>query len=197
MNLLDLIFLVSIGILTFWGLTTGLIGAAIWFVAVYVSILLGTQVVGRVVPSFGLPESWTAVVIPVVSLILSIAVFWFAAIVAATVKQAVSVTPLKWINRLGGALFGAAIGVALVIAFIALAAVFTYVVPEDATGAGSLGYATGFAQGYLFDQPRDWLDDQLSNSSIVSAAMALRPLLIPFAPNVIGIAVDVLEGRTA
>ncbi len=195
MNLLDLVLLIMVAALAYWGLATGLVGAAIWFIAVYVSVVLGAQAVGRVVPVLGLPESWTAAVVPIGSLIFGIAVFWLAAMVATALKQTINVTPLKWVNRLGGAFFGAACGIVLAIAFIVMAAAFTYVVPEDSAGAGSLGYASGFAQGYLFDQPRRWLDEQLSNSSIVAMATMLRPLLIPFAPSEIGIAVDVLESR--
>ena len=46
MNGLDGIFILTILLLAFWGFKIGLIGAAIWFIAAYISVVLGALIVG-------------------------------------------------------------------------------------------------------------------------------------------------------
>ena len=193
--ILDLVFAVLLAFLIFWGYSNGVLGSGIWFIAVFLSVTLGAQTVGRLIPALGFPPAWGSFIASVGYVIVSAVTFFVAKLIASTVNSAVSITPLKWINSGGGALFGLALGIVAVAATVAGLAVFTYVVPDLLQGAGILGRATAFSQGYLFDQPRMWLDDQLTQSIIVRGALSLRPLLVPFAPENVGVAVDILERR--
>ena len=193
--ILDLVFAVLLAFLIFWGYSNGVLGSGIWFIAVFLSVTLGAQTVGRLIPALGFPPAWGSFIASVGYVIVSALTFFVAKLVASTVNSAVSITPLKWVNSVGGALFGLALGIVAVAATVAGLAVFTYVVPDLLQGAGILGRATAFSQGYLFDQPRMWLDDQLTQSIIVRGALSLRPLLVPFAPDNVGVAVDILEQR--
>lgn len=193
--ILDLVFAVLLAFLIFWGYSNGVLGSGIWFVAVFLSVTLGAQTVGRLIPALGFPPAWGSFIASVGYVIVSAVTFFLAKLVASTVNSAVSITPLKWVNSGGGALFGLALGIVAVAAAVAGLAVFTYVVPDLLQGAGILGRATAFSQGYLFDQPRMWLDGQLTESIIVRGALSLRPLLVPFAPDNVGVAVDILERR--
>ena len=193
--ILDLVFAVLLAFLIFWGYSNGVLGSGIWFIAVFLSVTLGAQTVGRLIPALGFPPAWGSFIASVGYVIVSAVTFFVAKLVASTVNSAVSITPLKWVNSGGGALFGLALGIVAVAATVAGLAVFTYVVPDLLQGAGILGRATAFSQGYLFDQPRMWIDDQLTQSIIVRGALSLRPLLVPFAPDNVGVAVDILEQR--
>lgn len=195
MSFLDLLFLAILLFFLWWGYRSGFTGAVIWFVAVYVSILISAQITGRVLPNIGLPENVSSFVTPIGFAMVSATIFFLANILATGVKQGVSVTPLKWVNVVGGIVVGAALGLAVTLAVIVMAATFTYVVPDDVTSSDALGYALGVSQGYLFDQPRAWLDEQLTSSAIVEMVMIFKPLVVPFAPSDTGIAVDVLEYR--
>lgn len=193
--ILDFVLAVALAFLIFWGYTNGVVGASIWFVAVFASVTVGAQTVGRIVPAVGLPANWESGIASIGYVIVSAITFFVAKLVASSVNQAVSLTPLKWINVGGGALFGFALGAVVVATVVAGLATFTYVIPDLDFGSGILGRATAFSQGYLFDQPRLWLDQQLTGSFAVRGALSLRPLLIPFAPENVGVAIDVLESR--
>ncbi|MYA60182.1 MAG: hypothetical protein F4X40_06445 [Chloroflexi bacterium] len=104
-------------------------------------------------------------------------------------------TPLRWVNDLGGALMGFILGVFAVVGFIAIAATLTYVVPEGALDYGGVSYSESFSQVYLAFGPRAWLDQQLTGSLFVEIVASLRPVIVPFAPRELGIAVDVLFSR--
>ena len=194
--ILDFVLAVALAFLIFWGYSNGVVGASIWFVAVFASVTVGAQTVGRVVPALGFPAAWESAIASIGYVLVSAVTFFVAKLVATSVNQAVSLTPLKWINLGGGALFGFALGAVAVATVVAGLATFTYVIPDLDFGSGVLGRATAFSQGYLFDQPRLWLDQQLTESFAVRGALSLRPLLIPFAPENVGVAIDVLESRT-
>lgn len=193
--ILDFVFAVMLAFLIFWGYANGVLGAGIWFVAVFASVTVGAQTVGRVVPALGFPAAWSSFIASIGYVLVSAVTFFVAKLVASSANSAISVTPLKWVNIGGGATFGFALGVVAVATVVAGLATFTYVLPDLGQGPGVLGRATAFSQGYLFDQPRLWLDQQLTESIVVKGALSLRPLLIPFAPDNVGIAVDVLERR--
>lgn len=193
--ILDFVLAVALAFLIFWGYSNGVVGASIWFVAVFASVTVGAQTVGRVVPALGFPAAWESAIASIGYVLVSAVTFFVAKLVATSVNQAVSLTPLKWINVGGGALFGFALGAVAVATVVAGLATFTYVIPDLDFGSGVLGRATAFSQGYLFDQPRLWLDQQLTESFAVRGALSLRPLLIPFAPENVGVAIDVLESR--
>ena len=58
MNGLDGIFILTIVLVTFWGFKVGLIGAAIWFIAAYLSVVLGAHIVCWTIPRLGLPGNF-------------------------------------------------------------------------------------------------------------------------------------------
>ena len=194
--ILDFVLAVTLAFLIFWGYSNGVVGASIWFVAVFASVTVGAQTVGRIVPALGFPANWESFIASIGYVLVSAATFFVARLVATSVNQATSLTPLKWVNVGGGALFGFALGAVAVAAVVAGLATFTYVIPDLDLGSGIIGRATAFSQGYLFDQPRLWLDQQLTESFAVKGALSLRPLLIPFAPENVGVAIDVLESRS-
>ena len=118
-----------------------------------------------------------------------------ARLVSLTIRSGINVTPLRRVNDLGGALFGLVLGLFVVVGFIAVAAIFTYVVPEGALDYGGASYSESFSRIYLSSGPRSWLDQQLSGSMFVKVLANLRPVVVPFAPRELGIAVDVLFSR--
>ena len=195
MNGLDGIFILTIALVTFWGFRIGVIGAAIWLIAAYISIVLGAQIVGWTMPRLGLPENFSSVAISFGYILVSAAVFMVARLISLSIRSAINVTPLRWVNDLGGAILGFVFGVFAVVGFIAVAAIFTYVVPDGALDYSGASYSVSFSQIYLASGPRSWLDTLLAGSFFVEMLANLRPVIVPFAPRELGIAVDVLFSR--
>ena len=153
MNGLDGIFILTILLLAFWGFQTGVIGAAIWLVAAYGSIVLGAQIVGWTIPRLGIPQNLGSVVTSFGYILVSAAVFTLARMISMSIRSAINVSPLRWVNDIGGALLGALLGVLAVTAIIAVAAIFTYVVPEGALEYGGASYSASYSQIYLNKRP--------------------------------------------
>ncbi len=195
MNGLDGIFILTILLLAFWGFQTGIVGAAIWLIAAYGSIVLGAHIVGWTVPRLGLPENVGSIAVSFGYILVSATIFFFARMVSISVRSAINVTPLRWVNDGGGALFGVVIGVVAVAAIIALTAIFTYVVPDNALDVGSVSYSASYSQTHLGGGVRSWLDEQLTGSLTVNLFGNLRGLIVPIAPRELGIAVEVLFSR--
>ena len=192
MNGLDAIFVATIVLLGFWGFRTGILGTAIWLIAAYVSIVFGAQIVGWTIPRLGLPENFGSIFTSFGYVLVSAAVFFLARMISMSLKSGINVTPLRWVNDLGGALLGIACGVVAVLAFIALAATVTYVIPIDALDIGGPYYSASFSEIYLDSGPRQWLDAQLTGSLIVELIGNISPVIVPFAPRELGLAVEVL-----
>lgn len=195
MNGLDGIFILTILLLAFWGFKIGVIGATIWLVAAYVSVVLSAQIVGWTIPRFGLPANFASIATSLGYILVSAAVFMVARFISLSIRSGINVTPFRWVNNLGGAILGLVFGLIAVVGFIAVAAVFTYVVPDGALDYGGASYSESFSRIYLSSGPRSWLDQQLTGSLFVEILANLRPVIVPFAPRELGIAVDVLFSR--
>ena len=86
MNGLDGIFILTILLLAFWGFQTGVIGAAIWLVAAYGSIVLGAQIVGWTIPRLGIPENLGSIVTSFGYILVSAAVFTLARMISMSIR---------------------------------------------------------------------------------------------------------------
>ena len=195
MSGLDVIFTMTVALLAFWGYRAGALGAAVWVVAAYATIVLGAQIVGRIIPLLGINENFASIATSFGYVIFSAIVFTVARWAYSSVRSVINITWLKWVNDVGGGVIGAVLGVAVVGAMIVVAAVLTYVVPEGAVEYGGSSYAASYSQAYVDSAPRSWLDHQLTHSLYVDVLSNIRPALTPFAPREVGIAVDVLFGR--
>ena len=76
MNGLDGIFILTIVLLAFWGFKIGVVGATIWLVAAFVSVVLSAQIVGWTIPRFGLPENFASIASSFGYIVVSAAVSW-------------------------------------------------------------------------------------------------------------------------
>ena len=195
MSGLDIIFTVTIALFAFWGFRAGVLGAGVWLVAAYVTIVLGAQVVGRIIPLFGIPENFASVATSFGYVLFSAVVFTVARWAYSSVRAVINITWLKWVNDVGGAVLGGILGIAVVVAVVVAAAILTYVVPEGALEYGGASYAASYSQIYIDSAPRSWLDHQLTHSLFVDLLSELRPVVTPFAPREVGLAVDVLFAR--
>ena len=109
MNWLDIVVIVVLAISTFLGLRTGIIKAVLSLAGLIVGVILA----GRFyVPlSEQLPFIPQADVAKVVAFaIILIGVMVIAVVLARLLKWAASVIMLNWVNHLGGAIFGLALG---------------------------------------------------------------------------------------
>ncbi len=110
MNWLNIVIIVALAISTFLGLRMGIIKAVLSLVGVIVGVVLAGQyyvALADVLPFF----SETSDAAKVVSFaIILIVVMVIAAVAARFLKWAASVMMLNWVNRLGGAVFGLALG---------------------------------------------------------------------------------------
>jgi len=110
MNWLNIVIIVALAISTFLGLRIGIIKAVLSLAGVIVGVVLAGQyyvALADVLPFF----SETSNVAKVVAFaIILIVVMVIAAVAARFLKWAASVTMLGWVNQLGGAVFGLALG---------------------------------------------------------------------------------------
>ena len=110
MNWLDIVIIVVLAISTFLGLRIGIIKAVLSLAGVIVGVVLAGQyyvALADVLPFF----SETSNVAKVVAFaIILIGVMVIAIVLARLLKWAASVIMLNWVNQLGGAVFGLALG---------------------------------------------------------------------------------------
>ena len=110
MSWLDLVLVVVLAVGAFFGLRMGIIKAVLSLAGVIVGVVLAGQyyvALADVLPFF----SETSDAAKVVSFaIILIVVMVIAAVAARFLKWAASVMMLNWVNHLGGAVFGLALG---------------------------------------------------------------------------------------
>ncbi|MBA7698408.1 hypothetical protein ES703_107085 [subsurface metagenome] len=109
MNWLDIVIIIAMVIITWLGLRVGIIKAVLFLGGLVVGIILA----GHYYASFSeqLPFiSQTDVARIVAFAIILVGVMVICGIAAYLLKQAASVAMLGWVNRLGGAAFGLALG---------------------------------------------------------------------------------------
>ncbi|HCP60378.1 MAG TPA: colicin V production CvpA [Dehalococcoidia bacterium] len=109
MNWLDIVILVLIAISTFLGLRIGIIKAALSLVGVIVGVVLAGRYYIPLSEQLSF-ISQSGVARTVAFAIILVGVMLLAAVLASVLKRAVSLVMLGWVNRLGGAIFGLAMG---------------------------------------------------------------------------------------
>ncbi|MFC2060679.1 CvpA family protein [Chloroflexota bacterium] len=109
MNWLDTFIIVVVVIASFWGLKTGIIKAVLSLAGSVVGIILAGHY--HVVLAEQLSFISQAGIAKVVAFaIIIIVVMIIATVLASLLKWVVSIMMLGWINRIGGAVFGLALG---------------------------------------------------------------------------------------
>ena len=110
MSWLDIVIIVALAISTFLGLKVGIIKAVLSLAGLIVGVILAGQyyiALADVLPFFS--ETSNAAKIVAFAIIL-IVVMVIAIVLARLLKWAASVIMLNWVNQLGGAVFGLALG---------------------------------------------------------------------------------------
>ncbi len=109
MNWLNIVIIVALAISTFFGLRTGIIKAVLSLAGLVVGVVLAGHL--YVPLSEQLPFIPQADVAKIVAFaIILIGVMIIAVVLARLLKWAASVVMLSWVNHLGGAVFGLALG---------------------------------------------------------------------------------------
>ncbi len=109
MNWLDIVILVLIAISTFLGLRTGIIKAALSLVGVIVGVILAGCYYVPLSEQLSF-ISQAGVARTVAFAVILVGVMLLAAVLASLLKRVVSLVMLGWVDRLGGAIFGLAMG---------------------------------------------------------------------------------------
>ena len=119
MNWLDIVIIVVIAIATLLGLRTGIIKAVLSMAGLVVGIILAGRYYAPISEQLSfIPQTNVANIVAYAIILIGVMV---VAIVAANLlKWAVSIVMLGWVNRLGGALFGLALGAILCGALLAI-----------------------------------------------------------------------------
>ena len=119
MNWLNIVIIVALAISTFLGLRTGIIKAVLSLAGLIVGVILAGHL--YVPLSEQLPFIPQADVAKVVAFaIILIGVMVIAVVLARLLKWAASVMMLGWVNHLGGAVFGLALGAIFCSALLAI-----------------------------------------------------------------------------
>ena len=119
MNWLDIVIIAVIAFSIFLGFRVGIIKAVLSLAGLIVGVILA----GRYYAPFSeqlafIPQAGVAKIVAFA--IILIGVMIVAGVLASLLKWAASVVMLGWVNRLGGALFGLALGAILCSALLAI-----------------------------------------------------------------------------
>ena len=119
MNWLDIVIIVAIAVTTFIGVRIGIIKAVLTLAGVIGGVILAGRYHAPLAQQLTIiPQANVAKIVAFV--IILIVVMVIAAVLAWLLKRAVSVVKLGWVNSIGGAVFGLALGAILCSALLAI-----------------------------------------------------------------------------
>ena len=198
MNVLDWVLIAVFALAALWGYKTGLVSAALNATAVYLGLFLSGLFAGRVLSLLWDGVESEAISTAIGYVIIFAAVFIASRIVSSIIKKALKLTFMGWVDSLGGIVIGLVAGVLIAGGVMTVAARYTYVIPEntgDLTASGIQEMIQQAAQNYVEEGARDKFDGLLTESQIVPSLLNLRGIVIEFAPDDFGVALDILESR--
>ena len=198
MNVFDWVLIVVFALTALWGYKTGLIDAALNAITIYVGLFLSGLFAARVLSLFWDGVESESVSTAIGYVIIFVAVFIASRIVSGIIKKALKITFMGWVDNLGGIVIGLVAGVLIAGGVMTVAARYTYIIPEntdDLTSAGIQDMIQQAAENYVEQGARDKLDGFLTESQLVHSLLGLRGVVIEFAPEDFGVALDILESR--
>ncbi len=198
MNVFDWVLIAVFALTALWGYKTGLIDAALNAIMIYVSLFLSGLFAARVLSLFWDGVESESVSTAIGYVIIFAAVFIASRIVSGIVKKALKITFMGWVDSLGGIVIGLVAGVLIAGGVMTVAARYTYIIPEntdDLTATGIQEMIQQAAENYVEEGVRDKLDGFLTESQLIPSLLSLRGVVIEFAPEDFGVALDILESR--
>ncbi len=119
MNWLDIVITVVLSISIIFGMRTGIIKAVLSLVGLIIGVILAGRYYGPLAEQLVfIPQANVAEIVAFAIILIGVMVI--AGVLASLLKWAASVMMLGWINRLGGALFGLALGATFCGALLAI-----------------------------------------------------------------------------
>ena len=198
MNVFDWVLIVVFALTALWGYKTGLIDTALNAITIYVGLFLSGLFAARVLSLFWDGVESESVSTAIGYVIIFVTVFIASRIVSGIIKKALKITFMGWVDNLGGIVIGLVAGVLIAGGVMTVAARYTYIIPEntdDLTSAGIQDMIQQAAENYVEQGARDKLDGFLTESQLVPSLLGLRGVVIEFAPEDFGVALDILESR--
>ena len=198
MNVFDWVLILVFALTALWGYKTGLIDAALNAITIYVGLFLSGLFAARVLSLFWDGVESESVSTAIGYVIIFVTVFIASRIVSGIIKKALKITFTGWVDNLGGIVIGLGAGMLIAGGVMTVAARYTYIIPEntdDLTSAGIQDMIQQAAENYVEQGARDKLDGFLTESQLVPSLLGLRGVVIEFAPEDFGVALDILESR--
>jgi uncharacterized membrane protein required for colicin V production len=198
MNVFDWVLIVVFALTALWGYKTGLIDAALNAITIYVGLFLSGLFAARVLSLFWDGVESESVSTAIGYVIIFVTVFIASRIVSGIIKKALKITFMGWVDNLGGIVIGLVAGMLIAGGVMTVAARYTYIIPEntdDLASAGIQDMIQQAAENYAEQGARGKLDGFLSESQLVPSLLGLRGVVIEFAPEDFGVALDILESR--
>ena len=198
MNVFDWVLILVFALTALWGYKTGLIDAALNAITIYVGLFLSGLFAARVLSLFWDGVESESVSTAIGYVIIFVTVFIASRIVSGIIKKALKITFMGWVDNLGGIVVGLVAGMLIAGGVMTVAARYTYIIPEntdDLTSAGIQDMIQQAAENYVEQGARDKLDGFLTESQLVPSLLGLRGVVIEFAPEDFGVALDILESR--
>ncbi|MCI0438138.1 MAG: CvpA family protein [Chloroflexi bacterium] len=195
MNWLDFLFIAVLIVGAFMGMRTGLLGAAVIAIGVFIGWFLAGRLSDDVGALFGDSLSADAIVTAIsyaIIMILTLVAVNFAWKLLRPVISTVTLGMAGMIDKIGGLALGFLVGFAVVGAIIIVMARFTYnfELPED----GFVGTVTSRIPA---ESTREAVEGSLTSSSIVpvfiNATDAIPGNALGFVPADFRVALDILE----
>ncbi len=175
MNVVDIVIIIVTLILAFVGMREGLIRAVFGIIG----LVAGTAIAGRVSPFFG-DAAWSQIATYAIVVVLIILI---ALIIASVVRRVLRTAMLGWADKLGGFIFGAAVGAFLCATIIAIILKATYAIPTEIMG------------GHITLPELTAIQETIKGSCLAEALLDRFPLILGLLPGEYGDSVRaVFEG---
>ncbi len=196
MNALDWVLIAVFAAGALYGYRSGLVQSVLNLAGVFAAMYLSGRFATAVVSNFTEDVENEALTTAIGFVVIFIAVFIAAQIVGKSIRTALTVMPLGWVDRLGGIGVGIVIGLVLCGAVTTVGARYAYA-PDEPSGYTSLPKRV--VEDYLNKAGRDRVDQWLTESQVVPVLLDVREALpgepLGMISGVMTTALDVLRER--
>jgi len=183
MNWLDILILVVLGILTFWGLKQGLIKAVVLLLATVLAIVLAGIFQDPLADALDFIDNESAANI-IAFAILLVGIFIVCYILGSIARRILQMTFLGWVDRLGGAFLGFLMGWLICSVMIAVLARYAALpMTVDVSDPQIAGIHIALDEKLNLEGVRDKVYNVIDDSKLATVQLDSFPIILGLLPG--------------